>query len=166
MSSADFWIDRLQLKQHPEGGWYRETYRSADKHHFAAGNPFDPSRSWVTSIFYLLRQGDRSRLHRIMSDELWFFHTGDPLTVHIFPREGTPGCFTLGTDPDKGQQLEECAPAGFWFGAEQNGEGTNGFSLVSCVVAPGFEFGDLAFAEKTALLRQFPSHAAIIERLC
>jgi uncharacterized protein len=165
MQKADFWIGRLNLARHPEGGYYRETYRSSGTFPSAGeGNP-DGRRCWATSILYLLKNTERSRLHRIQSDELWFYHAGSPLTVHVFPENGNPSSFTLGLPTSKGEVFQETVPAGCWFGALPASPEDEGFSLVSCVVAPGFEFRDLSFASRDAMLAKFPEHRTIIEIL-
>lgn len=165
MRKADFWIDRLQLQEHPEGGYYRETYRSPGSCDFSGTSPFSGSRSWATVIYYLLGTGERSRLHRICSDEHWFFHDGSPLTVHMFPENAEPSAFTLGLSYEDGHLLQGTVPAGCWFGATVENPAETGYSLVSCVVAPGFEFRDLSFAQSEDLLRKFPKHRRIIEIL-
>ena len=165
MQKAEFWIERLQLEPHPEGGYYRETYRSHDSYPFGSDTLFRSPRSWATAIYYLLKGTQRSKLHMIHSDELWFFHAGNPLTVYLFPPEGEPSSFTLGTSPEQGQTLQECVPAGCRFGACLEEPEEENFALVSCVVAPGFDFRDFVFAEKKELLAQFPLHSALIEHL-
>jgi hypothetical protein len=166
MQKADFWIRQLGLERHPEGGWYRETYRSSGSYDFGAASPFGSPRSFATSIYYLLEQGDRSRLHRINSDELWYFHAGSPLEVHLFPETGTPSSFTLGDSPDDGQMLHSWVPAGCSFGACMKEPAAEGdFSLVSCVVAPGFDFRDFSFTSKEELIDRFPDHDKTITAL-
>jgi len=165
MRKADFWIDRLQLAIHPEGGYYRETYRSAGSYSFTGATPFNGARSYATAIYYLLKGNECSKLHRIHSDELWFFHAGNPLTIHILPRKGDPSAFTLGLSAEKGHLLQETVPAECWFGAAIENPEKESYSLVSCVVAPGFEFRDFAFADRKMLLKKFPLHAEIIGRL-
>jgi predicted cupin superfamily sugar epimerase len=167
VQTAEFWIGHLGLERHPEGGWYRETYRSEGKYGFNASSPFGSSRSFATSIFYLLERGDRSRLHRILSDEQWYFHAGSPLEVHCFPETGEPSLFTLGDDPDAGQVLHSWVPSGCFFGAclDECATAPDAYTLVSCVVAPGFDFRDFSFADRETLISAFPAHAAIIEKL-
>lgn len=167
MRTAEFWIDRLRLERHPEGGWYRETYRSSEQYDFSGAATFGSARSYATSIYYLLERGDHSRLHRIHSDEQWYFHAGSPLDVHCFPETGDPSLFTLGDDPDAGQVLHSWVSAGHWFGASlsEQSDAPGTYALVSCVVAPGFDFRDFTFADPPALTAQFPAHARIIEKL-
>ena len=165
MQKADFWIDQLQLVRHPEGGYYRENYRSSGSYAFDNATPFNGTRSYATSIYYLLKGTDRSKLHRIHSDELWFFHAGDPLKVYMFPVNGAPTSFTLGLHADNGEHLQATVPAEIWFGASLENPELESYSLVSCVVAPGFEFRDFTFADRTTLVKQFPIYSDIIERL-
>ncbi|WP_076791708.1 cupin domain-containing protein [Chlorobium sp. KB01] len=165
MQKAEYWIDRLQLLPHPEGGFYRETYRSSASYSFTGNAPFEGSRFFATAIYYLLRNSECSKLHRIHSDELWFFHAGDPLKVHLFPERGEPSSFTLGTSADEGQVFQEFVPAGIWFGAALAHPEKESYALVSCVVAPGFDFRDFSFADRAALLQQFPGNKPLIERL-
>ena len=165
MQKAEFWIEKLKLLPHPEGGFYRETWRSGGLYPFDTTSCFGDARSWATSIYYLLRGDDCSKLHRIHSDELWFYHAGGPLTVYVFPETGKPSSFTLGLEPDKGQMLQETVCAESWFGACCEEPKPGSYTLVSCVVAPGFDFRDFTFANKNELLKKFPTHAATIEHL-
>jgi uncharacterized protein len=162
MEKAEFWIKNLQLIPHPEGGYYRETYRSEDSYSFTAATPFNGLRYYATAIYYLLKGRERSKLHRIHSDEIWFFHAGDPLTVYFFPENGEPSSFTLGTEPHKGEVMQGIVPAESWFGACCEKPGDQSFALVSCVVAPGFDFRDFTFADRCSLQKKFPRHAELI----
>lgn len=166
MKRAEFWREHLQLVRHPEGGWFRETWRTAESFPFSDGSTFTSPRSCATAIDYLLEAGDRSALHRIRSEELWLWHAGDPLKVSVFPGgEGTPSSFTLGPDLQNGNKLQGVVAAGDWFGAAAPSRGRSGYTLVSCVVAPGFEFRDFSFAKRDELTARFPLHRAIIENL-
>jgi uncharacterized protein len=165
MQKAEFWIEKLNLSPHPEGGFYRETYRSGGSYSFTNNSSFNGVRSYATAIYYLLKATERSTLHRIHSDELWFFHTGKPLTVYIFPETGDPSHFTLGLDANKGELLQGCVPAERWFGACSDSADEESYSLVSCVVAPGFDFSDFTFADRDSLQKKFPFQADVIERL-
>ena len=166
MQKAEFWIVSLKLSPHPEGGFYRETYRSGGSYAFTKSSRFNGMRSYATAIHYLLKGAEHSKLHKINSDELWFFHAGDPLTVHVFPETGDPISFILGHSPDKHQVLQAWVPAGTWFGACLDyATDTDQYALVSCVVAPGFDFRDFTFADRGSLQQKFPLQADIIERL-
>jgi predicted cupin superfamily sugar epimerase len=157
-SAADL-IKQLDLAPHPEGGWYRETYRSEEviaAH--ALPEKFTDSRSFCTAIYFLLEQGDFSALHRIKSDELWHFYAGTPLTIHVITAIGHYQQLILGE-----KDFQTLVPAGSWFGAEINGDGP--YALVGCTVSPGFDFADFEMGDRNTLLHHFPAHAAIIRRL-
>jgi uncharacterized protein len=142
--SARYYIDALQLSPHPEGGYYRETYRaSLTISASALPSRFRGERACSTGIFYLLEQGDYSAFHRIQSDEMWHFYAGDPLEVHCIDSSGHY-VFELGHDLALGQHLQCVVPAGAWFAAAPK-EGSR-FTLVGCTVSPGFDFADFTMA--------------------
>ncbi|TCD48710.1 cupin domain-containing protein [Chlorobium sp. N1] len=163
MKTAEEWIGSLGLRQHPEGGWYRESWRSDGSYPFDAGSPFKGPRSFSTAIYYLLREDERSCLHRIGSDELWLWHAGAALRVDMLA--GGHRAFTLGSDPDAGEVLQGVVEAGAWFGASLESPSPGSYALVSCVVAPGFDFGDFVMAERRELLERYPKEHGIIEKL-
>lgn len=154
-------IEALGLEPHPEGGHYRETWRSSGTipeaalpEGFAGGE-----RAFSTAILFLLEAGERSVLHRIASDELWFFLDGDPLEVISISTNDEPvRVTTLGRG--KGLSLTHVVTAGDTFGARVRSGGA--FSLVACVVTPGFDFRDFAMPSRAELLAAFPSHAALV----
>lgn len=165
--SAQELIRQLDLQPHPEGGFYRETYRADG---FIASDSLgtlhkgDAPRRYSTAIYYLLTQGSQSRLHKIASDELWHFYLGDPLVVcEIDPDTRQGGETLLGQDLFAGQRVQHRVPAGRWFGAYLP-EGS-AYALVGCTVAPGFDFADLVFAERDKMLAHFPGAQGLIERL-
>lgn len=162
MKDAAYWIGRLALVRHPEGGWFRESYRSAEGTD-AAGLPerFGGRRSFATAIYFLLERGDVSALHRIRSDEMWHFYAGSPLMVEMIDPAGAASSFVLGSDPDKGETFQGVVPADCWFGATVEGE----WSLVGCTVSPGFDFTDFEMGERSDLMSRFPQHRPLIERL-
>ena len=157
-------ITRLNLARHPEGGWYRETYRATG---VIPGDLLPErcagARSFCSAIYFLLERGDISALHRIRSDELWHFYAGASLTVHVITPRGEYHPLRLGADIAAGESFQAVVPAGCWFGAEVPAGGA--FSLVGCTVAPGFDFADFEMGNRDLLLRQFPAHAGIIRRL-
>jgi predicted cupin superfamily sugar epimerase len=131
--------EQLGLQPHPEGGWFRETWRSPVS--FAPAG-YEGRRSAATSIYFLLHPGERSRWHVVRSDELWFWHLGGPLTLQFGGSASEPAVATtalLGSDVHGGQQPQILVPGGTWQAAEPAGEEP---VLVSCVVAPGFDFAD------------------------
>lgn len=161
MPTAKEWIEALGLARHPEGGWFRETYRATEgiaREHLPAR--FDGPRSFSTSIYYLLGRGEVSALHRIRQDEMWHFHDGAPLALHLIDPEGTHRVERLGREPGT-LHPQAVAPAGWLFAAESEGE----YSLVGCTVAPGFDFADLEMPSRAALLERYPHLAAVIDRL-
>ena len=162
--SAAYWVARLGLERHPEGGYYRETYRSAEQ---IAGDAlpdrFGGPRSFSTAIYFLLEGHDVSALHRIRSDEVWHFYTGAPLTVHTIAPDGAYSAVRLGRNAAAGETFQAVVPAGCWFGASVDPPGT--YALVGCTVAPGFAFEDFELGDRADLIARYPQHRAIIERL-
>ena len=155
--SAQHIIDKLKLIRHPEGGFYKETYRS---HHIIV-NDKKQNRNVSTAIYYLLENEDRSLFHRIQSDELWFFHLGEPLEIVSIEREQLTTT-TLGNDFEQDEFPQMRIPANTWFGARV--KNAKGFSLVSCVVSPGFDFADFELAKREDLIGEFPHLKDAIEK--
>lgn len=163
--TAHYYIDHLQLQPHPEGGYYKETYRSTGV--IAKGclaEDVDGSRSFSTAIYFLLQQGDYSAFHKIKSDECWHFYEGGSLLIHELQQDGKYRCTRLGRNIHEGEVLQHVVPAGVWFASEP--ASATFFALVGCTVAPGFDFADFEMAKKENLTRQFPEHKALVERLC
>ena len=152
--TAEELIRLYGLEPHPEGGFFRESYRSEGK---------TGGKNFCTAIYFLLPAGHRSRLHRIKSDELWHFYLGGPLTVASISTDGRVARAVLGGDAAAGGRVQHMVPAGCWFGAYPE-EGT-AFSFVGCTVAPGFDFSDLELGERAALVEQFPQAKELIEKL-
>ena len=164
MASAEAWIEQLALTPHPEGGYFREVYRSDGVIKKAAlPDGFSGDRNYATSIYFLLQGDDFSSFHRIRQDELWHFHDGVPLTVHVISGDGNYSELKLGLDPTNGYLPQGVVKAGSWFAATI--EDSAGFSLVACTVAPGFEFADFEMPTEEALTSLFPQHADLIHRL-
>lgn len=136
MPSASDIIARLELKPHPEGGYYRETFRD-----FRADIQ---GRAMSTAIYYLLARGDRSHWHRIDAVEIWHYYSGAALTLRIANEGCAAHIVTLGPDVAAGQRPQAIVPAGAWQSAESSGDWT----LVGCTVAPAFEFAKFEMAEK------------------
>ncbi len=158
------WIDRLALRPHREGGYFRETYRAAESISDAAlPERYDGPRALMTAIYFLLPSGEISALHRLRSDELWFFHAGSALTVVTLGEDAGLAQTRLGPDADRGECLQAIVASGLWVGAVV--EAPHSYGLVSCTVAPGFDFDDFELAERDVLIRRFPQHRAIIEQL-
>jgi len=158
LPTADEIVALLELAPHPEGGFYRETHRSS----VLAPTPRGP-RAASTAILFLVPRETFSALHRIASDEVWHHHAGAPLRVVQIAPDGLRTDHLLGMDLPRGERPQATVPAGAWFGAHVDGEGA--WSLVSCTVAPGFDFADFELAERDALLERFPRHEALVRRL-
>jgi predicted cupin superfamily sugar epimerase len=159
---AERWIRALELSPHPEGGFFRETWRASEVAGAAAlPGRFAGPRAFGTAILYLLPAGARSRLHRLRADEVWHFHDGGPLHLHLL----TPGKgherIVLGRELERGERVQAVVPHGTWFGAEAPGEP----ALAGCTLAPGFDYSDFELGSRAALLAEFPREREWIERL-
>lgn len=163
MPTARDLIEGLGLLRHPEGGWFRETYRSAEAvPGHALPERFGAGRAFSTAIYFLLEKGDISALHRIKSDEIWHFYAGSPVLIHVISQDGGYEALRLGPDPESGDSFQLVVPACSWFGAEvMNGA----FALVGCTVAPGFDFADFEMADRRELTELYPRHSEIIRRM-
>ncbi len=154
-------IKKLNLISHPEGGFYRETYRSP----LIITNDNLPEniigeRNCSTAIFFLLTSETFSSFHKINQDEIWLFHEGSSLELHIISESGVYTKEVLGLNLAENEFPQIVVPANSWFAADVVCE--NSYSLVSCTVSPGFDFKDFELAEKDKLISQFPQHAEII----
>jgi predicted cupin superfamily sugar epimerase len=170
--NASFWIKRLQLSQHPEGGFYRETHRadieidfckeSDNKQQIASENV---GRSISSTIYYLLDGSQVSVFHRMKNaDEIWHFYKGSSLTLYII-KEATRKVleFRLGDKPEKGESFQVFVKRGSWFGAKVND--LSSYSLVGCTVSPAFSFADFEIASRSKLTSMCPEHEDIIRML-
>lgn len=175
--AARRWIETLALIRHPEGGWYRETYRSARA--LAADQlpaRYDGSRPLCTAIYYLLAGDDVSMLHRLPGDELWHHYAGADVTLHLLG-VAVPGGYEtvrLGSHAAHGAKPQARVPGDCWFGATigitPDGDAAapanqDRYALVGCTMAPGFTFGDLELADRGRLCTAFPAQAELITRL-
>lgn len=164
MKSASYWIDSLQLLPHPEGGFFRETYRSPEQIPAASlPDRFSEPHSFSTAIYFLLTSKAFSAFHRLKSDEAWHFYAGNSLTLWMIHPDGRLEKIVMGADFETGEIFQLMVPAGVWFAAEVNVP--NSYSLVGCTVAPGFEFVDFEMAERKALINNHPQHEKLITRL-
>ncbi len=157
-------IEHFDLLPHPEGGFYKETYRSLEE---AAVDREEPQkvvqRSFATGIYFLLPKGKISTWHRIQSDEMWHFYLGDPMALYQIDPKGQCETIILGSDFVKGQKLQHVVPKGSWFGGHPLEESR--YSFVGCTVSPGFDFDDFEMAEHGKLVKLYPEHKEIINRL-
>jgi predicted cupin superfamily sugar epimerase len=166
--SAEFWIDKLKLEKHPEGGFFKEIYRSDEFiSREALPERFKRERCFATSIYFLLGNDNISAFHRIKSDETWHFYYGNPVNIYIIDENGALVIVNLGNDPERQETLQFTVPKNCWFAASipNNEKETDfGYCLVGCTVAPGFDFEDFEMAEREKLLLGYPVHREIIFR--
>ncbi len=153
-------VESLRLLPHPEGGFYRETYRSPVRVQTPRGE-----RSALTLIHFLLPAGGFSGFHRVRSDEAWHHVGGDPVELHLLEPDGAHRLVRLDAALQDGAQDHAVVPAGAWQAARPAGHQA-GYALVSCAVAPGFEFEDFEMAGREALLALRPDLAAVLGPLC
>ena len=161
---AAYWIEKLQLRPHPEGGYFRQTYK-ADLHLPKEALPADFTgvRPASTAIYFLLEAQNFSAFHRLRSDEIWHFYVGAPLLVHVIDAEGKYSTILLGSDPEAGQVLQAVVRAGCWFASHV--ADWKSFAVVGCTVAPGFDFEDFEIGKREELLWRYPEHREVIRRL-
>jgi predicted cupin superfamily sugar epimerase len=158
-------LQQYALQPHPEGGWYKETYRSSEYIPQAAlPERFPGARVFSTAIYFLLEQGNFSAFHRIKADECWHFYAGDPLLIYIIHQDGNLDIIHLGKDINKGQLFQYVVPANCWF-ASRPAAGS-AFCFVGCTVAPGFDFADFELGDPVFLSALCPQHESSIKDLC
>lgn len=165
MPTAKELISQLKLTPHPEGGYFRETYRSNGL--IEEGNlpaAISGSRNYATCIYFLLTPEKASAFHKINQDEIWHFYQGSPIRLHQISPAGEYKVITLGQDVFHGQMLQYAVPATYWFAAEVL-EGDTDYALAGCTVAPGFDFKDFVLPKREELQAMFPQHLEIIGRL-
>jgi len=164
MKTAAYWIEKLDLKQHPEGGYYKEVYRSNEEiGKIGLPERYSNARNFGTSIYFLLRSEECSSFHRIKSDESWHFYDGSALELLVLSKNGLLNSHLLGRDPDLGERLQITIPRNHWFGARVQQK--DSYALLGCTVAPGFHFDDFELADRNKLTQQFPEHNKIIAKL-
>lgn len=164
MITASQLITQNNLKPHPEGGYYSESYRSGE---IISANAlpgrYKGDRCFSTAIYFLLEGEQFSGFHRIQSDELWHFYTGIGLHIYLLHDDGRGEILKLGNDLAEGYCFQQLVPASCWFASKPATH--DGFSFMGCTVAPGFEFADFEMADKETLMKEFPQHKEWITRL-
>jgi predicted cupin superfamily sugar epimerase len=162
--NARYWIEWLRLEAHPEGGYFRQTYKAELVLPKAAlPAEFTGARAASTAIYFLLEGKNFSAFHRLRSDELWHFYAGEPLVVHVIEPEGEYSVVLLGRDLEAGQVPQAVVRAGCWFASHV--ADWESFAVVGCTVAPGFDFEDLEMGKREELAERYPQHREVIERL-
>lgn len=147
------------MQAHPEGGYFKETYRSTEM----VINRNGQKRSASTGIYFLITSENFSAFHKIESDEMWHYYAGSPLSVYMIDDSGKLDILKVGPNIEKGEQLQAVVPAGCWFASRV--DESNTYSLVGCTVAPGFDFEDFVLAKREELIAQHPEHQEIITSL-
>ncbi len=161
---AIYYIQKLKLQRHPEGGYFNEIYRSGEI--FEASvlpERYNGSRAFLTSIYFLLEGKQFSSFHKLQSDEIWHFYDGSPVKIFIITHEGKMEERVLGNNLNANETLQIVVEKNNWFAAELKDK--TSFALVGCTVAPGFSFEDFEIGDRNKLLKDYPEHSAIILRL-
>jgi uncharacterized protein len=162
-NEAEKLIEKLALLPHPEGGWYRECYRSLEEiSEPALPSRFSKAHSISTSIYYLLQNYDFSAFHRIKSDEIWHFYLGSPVKLYVL-KDGILELMLLGDNVDVGHVFQAVVPHGCWFAAEVSVP--ESFALLGCTVSPGFDFSDFEMASLEDLSGEYGRYATLIRRM-
>lgn len=164
ISELQYWVSKLGLVPHPEGGYYKETFESEERiSDKELDMNFEGHRKLYTSIYFLLTSNDVSHFHRLKSDELWYYHGGSPLTIHVINENGHYHEIKLGMNLEKGEVPQALVRKNSIFGSSVTDKDT--CSLVGCMVSPGFEFKDFELFTQDNLLLKYPQHKDIIMKL-
>ena len=163
-TNAAYIIEKFNLQKHPEGGYFKETYRSEKViPEDSLPEQFEGNRNYSTGIYFLLTSDNFSAFHKINQDEMWHFYLGSPLTIHMISPDGEYSKQVLGINLEADELPQFTVPKEYWFAAEVNL--LESYSFVGCTVSPGFDFKDFELAQQSALTTQFPVHKEIIKRL-
>jgi predicted cupin superfamily sugar epimerase len=164
MKDAKYWIDKLAMKKHPEGGYYRETYRSEE---IILSNCLPErylgNRHYSTAIYFLIPERDFSAFRRLKTDEIWHFYAGCSLTLHLIDLAGKYWLVKLGQNWEQKETFQVVVKAGYWCSATLNNSAS--YALIGCTVAPGFDFQDFELGQREDLIKLYPNHRSIIEKL-
>ena len=165
MLTVEQLVDFYKLEPHPEGGFYKETYRSKENIE-QAGLPerFRGDRSFSTAIYFLLPAGHFSAFHRIQSDELWHFYAGEPLNIYVINEDESLTTIKLGANIFNGETMQAVVKEGCWFASRPVKD--TGYCFVGCTVSPGFDFVDFELAKAEVLVEIYPAHKDLINSLC
>ena len=151
---AELLANMLGMRAHPEGGVFADAFASDGLIPGVRELGFSGGRRFLTSIYYMLRRGERSRPHRLRQDEIWHFYRGDPVMLVMISPDGELSRAMLGSRVEDGESPQVAVRGGVWFAAASNGP--DGYSLVGCTVAPGFHYDDLELASEEELRGLFP----------
>lgn len=157
-------IEKLDLQPHPEGGYFKETYRSKGEINTELfDSKYNGNRNYSTCIYFLLTSDRFSAFHKVNQDEIWHFYDGAPIRLHVISETGTYSEHRIGRNFSKGETPQLVVPGNHWFAAEVVKK--DSYSLVGCTVAPGFDFDDFTLPSRKELIDQFPQHVEIISKL-
>lgn len=145
------------MKKHPEGGYYKECFNSLENVNINSKD----KKLW-TSIYFLLEENEVSNFHKLESDEMWYYHSGSPLTIYMIDNEGNLITKQLGLDIKNNESPQVLVKKGYIFGSSMNNKG---YSLVGCMVSPGFTFDEFKLYKRDELLNLYPQHKDIIKKL-
>ena len=155
-------VETLELVPHPEGGFFRETYRSSGTIlKDLLGEQYKGDRNFCTCIYFLLTSDSFSAFHKIRQDEIWHFYQGAPIELHQIAPSGHYSKSVVGNNITAGHMPQLVVPGGNWFAAGI--PEPYSYALVGCTVAPGFDFQDFILADRNTLIAQFPEHSEIIK---
>lgn len=161
MTEAEKIIQRLELEPHPEGGYFKETYRSEGKisqNHLP--DVFDGDRNLSTCIYFLLTSETFSAFHKINQDEFWHFYKGSAIQLFMISEEGKLSEVIIGNNLENGEVPQFVVPKNYWFAARIIQP--ESYALVGCTVSPGFDFRDFILPSRAELLEKFPQHEKVI----
>jgi predicted cupin superfamily sugar epimerase len=165
MLTAQQLVELYNLQPHPEGGYFKETYRATESINAEAlPKRFTGDRRIATGIYFLLEGEQFSAFHRIKSDEMWHFYAGHALNIYVIHLSGELEIIRLGSDVLDGQTFQAVVPANCWFASRPAIKNT--YSFVGCTVAPGFDFEDFEMADKISLSNEYPRNETLISALC
>ena len=163
MFTAQDWIQKLELLEHPEGGYFKEVYRSGETiAQEALPSRYSKEHSFATSIYFLLTTETFSAFHRILSDEIWHFYCGAPLSIYSITPQGDLKKEVLGLNLERQEAPQIMVPRHHWFGACIEESDEFDYTLVGCQVSPGFDFEDFELATREGLVKSFPQHEEMI----
>lgn len=161
MTQSEKIIQKLQLEPHPEGGFFKETYRSKGAiNQDNLGDNYQGRRNYSTCIYFLLKSDKFSAFHKIHQDEIWHYYQGSSVRIHMISKDGSYSNVVVGCDFDQDELPQFVVPGNTYFAAEVVNQ--NDFTLVGCTVSPGFDFKDFELSKREELLEQFPQHSEVI----
>ena len=164
MRDIEILIEKFNLEPHPEGGYFKETYRSLGTiSKDALPENYNTERNYSTCIYFLLTSDTFSAFHKIKQDEIWHFYSGSPLKLFMISDQGDYSEQIIGTDFESGQLPQFVVPGGYWFAAKTLAP--HGYSFMGCTVSPGFDFEDFILPSQSEFLKMFPQYEVVIREL-